>query len=153
MRFVYKPEGSEPQSWEINLGRFKVGECEAIEARTGMAFGSEFKEALLSANATARRALLWTLQRRTHHTIRYQDIDFYDDEVLLEFDRDELTEMLNAMEQAPPGLNEDKRQATMLVLAAEIASLDVKAAQEDPEPDPGKDPEPETLPESATATG
>jgi hypothetical protein len=126
MRLVYSPEGGDRQEWQVDLGRMRVAECEAIERRTGMPYGTTFKEKLLQGNTTARRALLWTMQRRTHHNLRYEDVDFADVEVLLELDRDELQRAYDELRDNV-GLDDDMRQFQLAMIGAEIARLDADA--------------------------
>lgn len=133
MIFTYHPEGQdEPQTWALDLGKIKVGEMEAIEKRTGLRFGTEFRAALMMAGASARRAMLWTLLRRTHHTLRYEDVDFANDEVKLEMDRDEW-EVVRQQVIANKAITEDER-------AERLEAIDTASADA-PEP-PGKSPTP-----------
>lgn len=90
MIFTYHPEGSdEPTTWTVDLGKIKVQEMIAIEKRTGLKYGTTFKEDVMMGGAEGRLALLWTLLRRTNHTLKYEDLDFADGEVKLEMDTDE----------------------------------------------------------------
>lgn len=122
MILVYRPEGQEEQRWEFQLGRLRTAECEAIERRTGLDYDTEFREKLLKGNIRARRALLWTMLRRTHHTIRYEDVDFAAAEVVLEFDLGEYQAMRDELAKAP-GVDDDQRAMALAVLDAEIARL------------------------------
>lgn len=143
---VYTPDGQQQQRWEFQLGKLRCQETEAIERRTGMAYGSEFKENLLKGQVLARRALLWTMLRREHHSLRFENVDFADDELLLEFDRGEWQQMYNEVEQVA-GLSDDERAFRLAMIGAEIAKLDEAAAEGEPEQ--GKAPESA----SAVATG
>lgn len=93
MYLTYRPDGGEPQSWTVNLGKLRSLETEAIEKVTGLDYGTDFKQKLLKGNTLARRALLWTMLRRTHPTVRFGDVDFADDELQLQMDRQELTDV------------------------------------------------------------
>jgi hypothetical protein len=133
MRLVYTPEGQDdPQVWTFQLGKLRCHETEGIERRTGMAYGVEFKEKLLGGQVTARRALLWTMLRRTHHTLKFEDVDFADDELTLEFDRDEWQAMYDGLE-ANVGLDDEERSFRLALIGAEIAKLDAEQAGEDGE--------------------
>lgn len=149
MELIYAPEGQAEQRWPVDLGRLRVAECEAIERRTGMTYGVEFKERLLAGSTSARRALLWTLLRREHHTMPYADVDFADGELTLTFDLDELRAIREALDDEPT-LTDDQRAAGAAALDAQIAALDAAAAAADDvdqvdEDDAGKAPR-ETLP-------
>lgn len=82
MWFIYKPEDGEPQEWWFDPQKVRAREAEAIEKRTGWDWG-EFGQHLIQGSTLARRALLWTYQRRLHPTLRFEDVDFAMDEVEL----------------------------------------------------------------------
>lgn len=125
---TYKPSGQEPQQWVYEPGKLRVSEAEAIEDRTGMPYGGDFKLALLKGNVRARRALLWTFLRRQHPALSYADVDFADEEVQLELDRDEVKAELEAIADNP-SLSEDDRRMAEMVFRAQLETA--------PEP-PGK---------------
>lgn len=121
MILIYRVEGGEEQRWEFKLGRLRVMEIEAIEKVTGLAYGSEFREALLKGAIRARRALLWVFLRRAHPTLKFVDVDFADDEVVLEQDRDEWTELRKATVDAP-GIDEETREMALAAIDKELES-------------------------------
>lgn len=122
MYLTYRPEGStEPRRWHIQLGRLRVFDTEAIEKATGMDYGSDFKQRLLQGNVRARRALLWIMLRREHPTLKYADVDFADDELLLEQDRDELA-ATRAEIAASTELAEANRAALLAVIDQQLAT-------------------------------
>ncbi|SCL43154.1 hypothetical protein GA0074692_6737 [Micromonospora pallida] len=131
MYLVYAPEGGEEQRWEYKPGRLRVMEMEAIDRHTGLAYGSDFKVALLKGQTSARRALLWTFLRRQHPTLKYSDVDFYDDELRLERTKSEVEAAITELENVPDGdLSPEDRMAALMVLRQQLAK-----APEDP---PGK---------------
>lgn len=89
MWFVYSPEDAERQEWWFDPKKIRSQEAEAIEKRTGWDW-SEFGVHLLQGSVLARRALLWTYQRRVHPKLRFEDVDFAAGEIELEFSREEL---------------------------------------------------------------
>lgn len=144
MILTFTPGEGDVQRWEIQLGRFRVGEMKAIDKATGLRFGSTFKQALLEGDTSARQALLWVLQRRQHPTLKLDDVDFADDELTLEFQRPELVEILAGLESAP-GIPEDQREAAAAAIRAQLAELD-----DEPDDAEGKAPASSS---SATSTG
>lgn len=138
MHLVYTPEGGEEQRWEYRPGRLRVMEMEAIDRHTGMSYATEFKAELIKGNTRARRALLWTMLRRSHPTLKFDDVDFADDELRLERDQAEIAEEIAAVE-GMADLPEADRLMTLAVLRQQLATA--------PEPPAGKAP-----PSVATAT-
>lgn len=131
MRLVYQPEGQDqPTEWAINLGKFRSLEIEAIERVTNYNYGSEFKERLLKGNALARRALLWTLQRRSHPTMKFADVDFADDELSLAFDLDELRDIRSTVADSDTFPEVDRATA--------LAEIDKQIVELEEQPAEGK---------------
>jgi hypothetical protein len=126
---IYRPDGQEEQRWEYNHNKIRTQEMEAVERRTGWDYGTEFLQKLQMGNSTARRALLWMYLRRQHHTLRYEDVDFAHDEVVLEYTREELQIQRDALERMPME-DEQGRQAALHMLDEQIAAA----------PDPAQDP-------------
>src|SRR5262245_40542619 len=120
MKLTYKPDGQAEQVWQFNLGKLRTHEAEAIEKRTGLPFGSEFKMQLLKGATGARRALLWTFLRREHHTIRFEDVDFADDELTLEMDRDEWQAAYDAVVKDRTIRDEAEREAQLAAIQQQI---------------------------------
>lgn len=119
MFVVYKPEGQPEQRWHFLPGRLRTAEMIAIEKRTGLKYGTEFKQDLLMGGTRARQALLWTMLRREHHTIQFDDVDFYDDELVLERDKDELAAEIAELEKFQ-GLTEAERDAGLALLRSQL---------------------------------
>lgn len=119
MFLVYRPADEDEQRWEVKLGKLRTMECEAIEKRTGMDYGTTFKEKLLRGNALARRAFLWTMLRRSHPTLRFEDVDFSDDELELQLDKDEIAESREKI-AAAEGLDETERAMMLAVLDEQL---------------------------------
>lgn len=93
MKVTYAPAGEPVQVFDFNPDKVRVAEAELIEKRFGGTF-QEFRAAVTSGNAKARRVLLWHLVRRTHHTLRYEDTpDFQFGELVCEHTRGELEAM------------------------------------------------------------
>jgi hypothetical protein len=91
MLVTYTPDGSaEPTTWNIDLDNdFRSSEMEQIESLTKMEYGSEFILALMKKGARARRALLFILLTRQHRTLKYKDVDFSNNQLLVEMDKSE----------------------------------------------------------------
>lgn len=132
MKLVYRPDGGDEQTWIYKPSKIRAGDAELIERRVGMPWG-DFNTALAHGSILCRRALLWHFLRKTHPTLRFEDVDFALDELELQFDREEWTTIREQVATAklPAGTPEELRE-TML------AELEKQAADA-PEP-PGKAP-------------
>jgi hypothetical protein len=121
---VYSPEGSdEPKRWAYNPRKIMSAERENIERRTSRNW-SEFTKDVLQGNSLCRRALLFTFLKREHPTVKWDDVDFAWDELLLEYSKAELIQIReNAAEEAVG----EQREAILAKLDADIAE-----AYEDP---------------------
>ncbi len=122
MYLRYTPEGSDTTEWVVNLGKLRTFDVEAIERVSGMAYGSDFKQNLMKGNGVARRALLWVMLRKAHPTLKYGDVDFADDELVLQLDADELGELRAAVEASTSISEADK------ALALEALDADMRTA-------------------------
>ncbi|WP_432116630.1 hypothetical protein [Streptomyces sp. S1] len=117
MFLVYKPEGqAEATRWRYNPRRLMSVEREDIERRTGRNF-SEFTTDVLQGNSLCRRALLYTFLRREHPKTRFDDVDFFWDELTLEYSRQELLEM---REKVASTLHGAERAAALEALDKDI---------------------------------
>lgn len=119
MILKYSPEGQEPQEFQFKPGKLRVIEMEALQKKTGMPYGTQFKAKLLQGDAVARRALLWLMLRRQHPTYRWEDVDFADDELVLERDRDEVVEEIAEVEQFA-GIPDEDREVALAVLRHQL---------------------------------
>lgn len=108
MILTYAPADGDAQHFVFKPDDMLNHEAEAIEKRTAWSW-AEFLEQVQKNSTLARRALLWTFLRRTHPTIRFEDLSFRQSEVELAFDVDEMTAMRNAVAEAPdqPGVDKD----------------------------------------------
>lgn len=126
MLFKYKPADGDSQEWVIDFGKMRSMEAEAIERQTGMAFRTSFLQSLERGSMLATRALLWTMLRRVHPTLKFPDVDFAVEEVEIVPDR---AELLEAREKALA--DESMEEAYRAQVLAEID----KRLAEAPEPE------------------
>lgn len=105
--------------WEFDPNRVRASQAEMIERRYGQPW-SVFVVELMKGSMLARRVLLWHLQRLTHPNYRFEDIDFYADELLVEFSKAEL-ERMRADAETNGGLTEEDRRMVLAALDSEIA--------------------------------
>lgn len=87
MKFVYKPEGADPRSWDFDPDKMLSAEMMAVERLTGMTW-REWIDACARGSITAIHALLYVFLKRSTPTLQpdqvefsIAEIDFEDDEV------------------------------------------------------------------------
>lgn len=146
MFLIYKPEGQSEQRWHYQPGRVHSGEMILLERETGLKYGQEFKQALMEGGTIARQGLLWLFLHRQHPSLKFADVGFYDDELVLEGDKDELAAQIEALE-GMAGIPEDERQAGLAILRSQLATAP-DAPGKAPAPTPAE-PTPEPVPVDA----
>lgn len=101
MYITYRPVGDgEPQEFVFLPGKTPTFDSEAIERVTEWTW-DEFMTNLQKGSLKARRALLWILLRRQHRGIQFKDVSFTPDEVNVEYDVFELTQLRRDIEDSP----------------------------------------------------
>lgn len=125
MFLVYKPEGSaEPTRWRYNPRKLMSVERENIERLTGRNW-TAFTKDVVEGSSICRRALLYTLQKREHPTLKFDDVDFAWDELELQYSKGELRQIREA---AAEGASAEMRPTILARLDEQI-----EQAEEDPE--------------------
>ncbi|MDX3016730.1 hypothetical protein [Streptomyces acidiscabies] len=125
MFLVYTPEGSsEPKRWRYNPRKIMSVERENIERLTGRNWAAFTKE-VVEGSSLCRRALLYTLLKREHPPLKFDDVDFAWDELELAYSRGELAQMREAAADSAPA---DMRAAVLARIDEQIAE-----AFDDPE--------------------
>lgn len=142
MFVVYKPADQPEQRWHFLPGRLKTAEMIAIEKRTGLPYSGAFKQNLMQGGTLARQALLWTMLRREHHTLKFEDVEFYDDELELQLDKDELAAEIAALEDFD-GVTDAERNAGLALLRGQLDDAPYAPGKEPPAPAPELDPYPQ----------
>jgi hypothetical protein len=97
-KFVYKPEGVEPKSWDFDPNKLMNPEAEAIERHTGMTYG-EWQDALGRNSMLAFHGLLFVFLKREIHTLKWDDVQFSISELDLELSDEEAAEALAELEK------------------------------------------------------
>lgn len=125
MFLTYTPEGDQAQRFEFRAGRVRLARAQMIEKRYAELSGVKpatfeaWRMAVQQGSAAARRVLLWHLLSETHPQIKIEDVDPYEDEILLEYSKAELVEMRGALEKAP-GIPEGDLNIMLAQLDVEI---------------------------------
>ncbi|MER6834242.1 hypothetical protein ABT320_09620 [Streptomyces cellulosae] len=129
MFLVYSPEGSdEPKRFKYNPRKIMSAEREWIERRTERNW-ADFTKDVVAGNSLCRRALLYVFLKREHPGIKWDDVDFAWDELVLEYSKSELIQIRETAAEAATG---EEREQVLARLDEDIA-----AAHEDPD-DGGK---------------
>lgn len=124
----YLPEGQAPQRFEFDPGRIRLGESAAIETAYSKLVGEgktiqHFLNDVRQGSAAARRLLLHRLLRKQLPTLRFDDVDPYEDEVKVTFSRGELVELRATIEKTRSISDADKEQM-LAKLDEEIADAE-----------------------------
>jgi hypothetical protein len=96
-QFVYKPEGATPKKWDFDPSKLMSPEAIAIERLTGMTFG-EWQDALSRGSMLALQALLYVLLKRETPTLKFDDVQFCNDDVDVELTDEEAAEEVRDLE-------------------------------------------------------
>lgn len=131
-RFVYKPEGVDPQTWDFTFGRFMSPERMAMEKLTGLTW-VEFQAAFWRESTAAVHAVLYVLMKRERPTIKPDEVVFCDDDYDLDLTDDEARESVTKYIDNPEAeaLLDADDQATLAALRERVAAL---GAEEEADP-------------------
>lgn len=97
MQFVYKPEGAEPRKWPFDPNKLMSPEVEAIERHTGYAFG-EWIDQVGRGSFRAIHGLLYVLLKRTHPTLKWDEVQFCIEDIDFEMSAEEMRDARKALE-------------------------------------------------------
>jgi len=117
MYVTYRPEGGEERRWVFEPGKVRASRAEMIEKRAGENWDS-WLASVQMGSMKARRVLLWHLLSLDHPTLRFEDVDFLADELVVEHSAAELAEIRARVYAAK--LPDDQREQVLAVLDAEI---------------------------------
>ncbi len=127
-RLTYTPEGADPKVWDFSFGRLRSSERIAIEKHTGMGWFAVQRE-FFSNSGIVVHALLWVLLRRDIANLKADEVDFCDDEIIIDVTDDEGHQALEALKAET-----DPDEATLVAIAeleARFAGVDPAAPKED----------------------
>jgi len=118
MYLVYTPAEGDVQRYQFDPNSMPNFDAEAIERVTGWTLG-EWGEKIQKGSVLATRALLWVLQRRTHPTLKFANVEFTTDQVSSEAEPAELIAARDAALEDDE-LTEDKRRIRLDAIYAEM---------------------------------
>ena len=125
MRVTFLPEGSDtPQVWDFRPGRVRNSRAAQIERLYSRIVGERqtyeaFKVAVQQGSAPARQVLLWHLQSLDHPTLRVEDVDFSEDELIVEYTVSELQQVRDAIGNQS-SMDKIQREQFLAVIEAEM---------------------------------
>lgn len=96
MRFVYRPDGVEPRSWEFEPAKMMSPEAEAIERLTKMTF-VQWQSSVQDGSMLAIRALLWVLLKRSNPGIKFESLEFSMGEIDWELGEQERVDVIRVL--------------------------------------------------------
>ncbi len=116
MIIKFTPVEGDTREYQFKPKKLMSPEAEAIERIVGKPY-AEAVQAVMQGSALARRALIYTLEKRAHPSLKWTDFTFPFDAVEVEFDAEELAEIRAGIESAP-GLTAEERAEALEELAA-----------------------------------
>lgn len=96
MFVILKSADGEMQRYPFDSEQVNEFEAIGIEKETGWTWG-EFGDRLNKNSALAIKALLWTVQKRVHHNLKFADVHFTMGQVSVEPEPQELTAARDAV--------------------------------------------------------
>lgn len=130
MKFTYTPDGGDPRSWDFRPGKMlnvEAEECERLFGDTFQVFGQAF----MSGSMKAYHVLLYVFLHRNSPGLKYEQVQFTNDEISVDFDPDEHLRIVEELERNYDSLSEEQRLA-LATLKSTMPSV--------PEPQDGDDP-------------
>jgi len=91
-KFVYTPEGADPQEWEFDPLKLMSPEAEAIEKHCNMIYG-QWAQYVTQGSILAIHGLLYVLLKRSRPTLKWDEVQFSLSEVEFKFSDDEEAEV------------------------------------------------------------
>lgn len=130
MKFVYKPEGAEPRVWDFDPTRLMSPEVEAVERHTGLTF-HEWIVAVGSGSFLAIHGLLYVMLKRTHPTLKWDEVQFCMADLDFQMDDDEIANIVTTLraKQDGDGLTEAEA-ATLKDLVGRLPDVELVAPKE-----------------------
>lgn len=129
MQFVYKPEGADPRKWPLDPYKLMSPEVEAIERHTGLAFG-EWVDQIGKGSFLAIHGLLYVMLKRSHPTLKWDEVVFCMADVDFEMDADERAETLAALEDKATRAPLSEEEALVLTELRDLAARDLAPLEE-----------------------
>lgn len=134
MKFVYRPEGADPMSWEFAPAKMMSPEAETIERLTKMTF-VQWQNAVQDGSMLATRALLFVLLKRATPGIKFDTVQFSMAEIDWELGDEERTAViaaLTAKQDSGETMTPDEKQLLEELIADDDSTATPEDAPEDP---------------------
>jgi hypothetical protein len=124
VRLIYKPEGQPEQSWTFRPGKLRRTVASQLQSVYGKPW-DVFTVEVQQGNIDARAVALWHCMRTEHPLLKFGDLpDFAADEVLVEYEADELRELLTQAETQSAQIPADQREMALGMLRAQLAEAE-----------------------------
>lgn len=124
MRLIYRPEDGDEQSWIFRPGKLRktvASQLQAVYGKPWEMFIVDVQKGDVDAHAVA----LWHCMRTDHPLLKFVDLpDFATDEVVVEYEVDELRVFLAQTEANAAAIPADQRAMALGVLRAQLAEAE-----------------------------
>lgn len=141
MYVTYTPDGDESgkQKWEFKPGKVRSSRQAMIEKHLKRLLGEVrtfemFKADIMTGLSVARRVMVWHLKDLDHPgKVRIEDVDPLDDEILLEYSKQELEDM-RASIQKSGALDEMTKAVVLEQIDEQIVGAEDDGGKAQPSP-------------------
>jgi hypothetical protein len=121
----YRPDGGEVQRFEWLPGRVRSTEAAQLERSYSKLAGErrtydQLKSDVIQGSIVARRVVLHYLLRKQHPVLRIEDVDPFEDEIDMQFSKDELEDILERTEKSD-AVSDSEKEMLVAGLRQEIA--------------------------------
>ncbi len=124
MRLIYRPEDGPEQSWTFRPGKLPWPVAQQLTKAYGRAW-DPFLADLQQGDLEARAVVLWHCMRTEHPLLKFEDLPvFLVGELTLEYEADELREMLAQTEAQIARIPADQREIALGLLRDQLAEAE-----------------------------
>jgi len=126
---TYHSEGSDaPTKWTFVPGKVRNSRASMLEKMYSKVTGAKATYELWTmgvqqGSAAARHVLLWHLLTLDHHTLKLEDVDFAEEELVIDYSRVELEDMRKAI-AAATSLDEMQQEMMLAQIDAQLETAE-----------------------------
>lgn len=136
MNITFTEDDGTELRWEkFRPGRMPTVEAELVETVTGMTF-PEWGSALMNGSTVAGRALVWVLKKRNDPKLRFRDVAYPVEALLIGLDEDEKAKVRERLETDDTLTDEERAQVRLALGESDLEALDFTPEEDSRPPAP-----------------